>query len=63
MWWGQVANGGKFIDGVGVVDGQHLVEWLRAQNGSPIRDFERVVQALRRGRHIRGDERTLSMPS
>ncbi len=60
VWWGQVAKGGKYIDGVGVVEGKHLVERLRAQSGSPVRDFERVAQALRPGRHTRGSERYLT---
>ena len=53
VWWGQVANGGKLVDGVGVVEGKRLVERLRTQRERTVPDFDAVVQALRPGRHRR----------
>jgi len=53
VWWGQVANGGRLIDGVGVVESKNLVDRLRDQKGEPIRDFPTVVAALQPGRHKR----------
>ncbi|WP_372595200.1 nuclease-related domain-containing protein, partial [Actinotalea sp.] len=43
VWWGEVANGGKQLDGVGVVQGKHLVDRLRAQSGRRVPDFDHVV--------------------
>ncbi|WP_298461511.1 nuclease-related domain-containing protein [uncultured Cellulomonas sp.] len=51
VWWGDVANGGKHIDGVGVVQGRHLADRLRAQRGRPVTNFDAVAAALRPGRH------------
>lgn len=53
VWWGQVFNGGKLVDGVGVVEGKRLVERLRVQRRRPVPDFDAIVQALRPGRHRR----------
>lgn len=53
VWWGQVANGGKLVDGVGVVEGKRLVERLRVQRGRPVPDFDAVLHSLRPGRHRR----------
>ncbi|WP_309133933.1 nuclease-related domain-containing protein [Cellulomonas sp.] len=53
VWWGEVAGGGKSVDGVGVVQGRHLAERLGAQKGRPVRDFDAVVAVLRPGRHMR----------
>ena len=53
VWWGPVANGGKLLDGVGVVQGKYLADRLRTQRGQPIRNYEAVVAALRPGRHKR----------
>lgn len=53
VWWGDVADGGKTVDGVGLVQGAHLADRLRAQVGRPIQDFDAVVEALRPGRHAR----------
>jgi len=51
VWWGEVANGGQTVDGVGVVDGKVLADRLRSQKGRPVPQFERVVAVLRPGRH------------
>lgn len=51
VWWGDVANGGQTVDGVGVVQGKALADRLRAQKGRPVPRFDRVVDALRPGRH------------
>ena len=51
VWWGEVANGGRTVDGVGVVQGKNLADRLRAQTGRPVPQFERVVAVLRPGRH------------
>lgn len=51
VWWGEVANGGKHIDGVGVVQRRHLADRLRAQEGRRVTNFEGVAAALRPGRH------------
>lgn len=53
VWWGEVADGGRTVEGVGVVQGKLLAERLRAQSGRPIRDIQAVVEALRPGRHTR----------
>lgn len=52
VWWGEVARGGRQVDGVGIVQGKHLVERLRAQEGRPVRGFDAVVAALTPGRHL-----------
>lgn len=53
VWWGEVANGGRTVDGVGVVQGKNLADRLRAQKGRRIRDREAIVDALTPGRHTR----------
>lgn len=53
VWWGDVVNGGKLVDGVGVVQGKFLAERLRAQKGTPVKEFDLVAAALRPGRHAR----------
>jgi len=53
VWWGEVENGGRKLDGVGVVQGDFLVERLLNQQGRPVRRFDDVVDALRPGRHAR----------
>ncbi|HEY3548775.1 MAG TPA: nuclease-related domain-containing protein [Propionicimonas sp.] len=53
VWWGPVANGGKLLDGVGVVQGKHLAERLRAQRGRPVPNYDVVLATLRPGRHRR----------
>ncbi len=53
VWWGEIANGGKLVDGVGIVQGRNLVDRLRAQQGRPVPQFDRVVSVLRPGRHAR----------
>lgn len=53
VWWGPVANGGRLLDGVGVVQGKYLAARLRDQPGRPIRDYDAVVAVLRPGRHKR----------
>lgn len=51
VWWGDVENGGRGVDGVGVVQGKRLAERLRAQKGKPVQRFDEVVACLRPGRH------------
>lgn len=51
VWWGAVENGGRTVDGVGVVEGRHVAERLRDQKGRPVQQFDAVVAALRPGRH------------
>lgn len=51
--WGDAENGGRRVDGVGVVEGKRLVERLRAQSGQPVQRFDDVVACLRPGRHAR----------
>lgn len=51
VWWGDVSQGGKTVDGVGIVQGDNLVERLRAQPGRRISDFAQVGAVLRPGRH------------
>ncbi len=53
VWWGEVENGGRLVDGVGVVQGKRLAERLRAQTGRPVQGFDVVVACLRPGRHSR----------
>lgn len=53
VWWGDVSNGGKTVDGVGIVQGENLVDRLRALPGRRITDFARVEAVLRPGRHTR----------
>ena len=53
VWWGDVANGGKLVDGVGIVQGKNLAVRLRAQKGRSVPQFDRVVAVLRPGRHAR----------
>lgn len=53
VWWGDVANGGRLVDGVGIVQGKNLASRLRAQKGRPVPQFDQVVAALRPGRHGR----------
>lgn len=54
VWWGEVVNGGRLVDGVGVVQGMNLVPRLKEQRGQRITNFDEVVAALRPGRHARG---------
>lgn len=51
VWWGDVASGGKLLDGVGVVQGKNLADRLRAYKGRPVPQFDQVVAALQPGRH------------
>ena len=52
VWWGDVASGGKQLDGVGVVQGKFLADRLRAfKDGRPVPQFDKVVAALQPGRH------------
>ncbi|RYV49607.1 nuclease-related domain-containing protein [Pengzhenrongella frigida] len=51
VWWGDVTNGGRTVDGVGVVQGKVLADRLRAQKGRQVPQFDRVVDVLRPGRH------------
>jgi hypothetical protein len=53
VWWGDVANGGQLLDGVGVVQGKNLAERLRAPRGRPVPQFDQVVAVLQPGRHAR----------
>lgn len=53
VWWGDVANGGRLVDGVGVVHGAHLADRLRSYPGRPVRDFDEVVARLRPGRRVK----------
>lgn len=53
VWWGEVADGGKLLDGVGVVQGKNLAARLRALKGRPVPQFDQVVAALQPGRHSR----------
>lgn len=53
VWWGDVTNGGKLVDGVGVVQGKNLTERLRAQRGRRVPQFDQVVAVLQPGRHAR----------
>lgn len=53
VWWGDVENGGRSVDNVGVVQGEFLAARLRAQKGRPVRQFDDVVAALTPGRHRR----------
>ena len=53
VWWGDVSNGGKTVDRVGIVQGDHLVDRLRGQSGRRISNFADVEAVLRPGRHSR----------
>lgn len=53
VWWGDVVNGGRLVDGVGVVQGKNLVPRLKEQQGKRIANFDEVVAVLRPGRHAR----------
>ena len=51
VWWGEVADGGRTEEGVGVVQGRVLADRLRTQSGRRVVQFDQVVNALRPGRH------------
>lgn len=53
VWWGQYPEGGRTVDGVGVVAGKKLVERLLAYNKKRPTDRAAVVEVLRPGRHAR----------
>jgi Nuclease-related domain len=53
VWWGDVANGGMLLDGVGIVQGKDLTVRLRGQQGRPVPQFDEVLAALQPGRHAR----------
>ncbi|WP_164983873.1 nuclease-related domain-containing protein [Cellulomonas endophytica] len=53
VWWGDVEQGGRTVDGVGVVQGKLLADRLRAQRRRPVRDLEEIAEVLRPGRHAR----------
>lgn len=51
VWWGQFPEGGRSVDGVGVVAGDKLAERLLAYSKKRPTDRAAVVEVLRPGRH------------
>lgn len=51
VWWGEFPEGGRSVDGVGVVAGDQLAERLLAYSNRRPTDRAAIVEVLRPGRH------------